>query len=650
MYLLYIYIYIDTKSTQHNISIAGQQLLNSMLREKDIDAFGFLKILEDKQTKGDITIYNTLLDACFKNNKYSMGKEFFRYICRKTEEHKVKSKEERIVPDVVSFNIYIKGLKLEQTHSHSIQRTGEDIKYIKYIKYEEEVAKVISEMGERGLVPNEITFNTSIDLFVEIGNMGEAWKYFEQMKVGDLNPDVFTYSTLIKGIKNHDENSRNLQRVFEVISMECEKYIRNRENIANTFDEILFNSLIDACLKFGENERAERGIKLMKNLGVCPSPMTYGILIKSYGQYGLIESAMQAFTRMKEAGIHPNQVTYGCLLDGCVKADSISKLEEVYTWMLADQIPLNVVICTTLIKGFSRSKMFQKALEVYTLMNSQGIVPNIISYNAMLNCCVLCSKFEKMKEIFRELECSRVVRGDVITYSTYMKGLCRAGDMKEVYNVYQEVKSQGILLDEVLFNCILNGFAKAQELEHAITVYNDMNQLNIPRSNVTYSILIKAYSNARMIDKALEIYEHMKQQGVGVGLVVYTCLIQACIKHKKIDLAIHLFYEMKGTQSLLPDHVVFNTIVNGCIFAGRLQVACQIFLHTIDLGIRLHVDIYNNLLKNLLTNKKLNRKIKQTYSLQILSFIKQNQINVKSELYQKVVNMTYNYSQRVEDY
>jgi len=178
------------------------------------------------------------------------------------------------------------------------------------------------------------------------------------MKSNNILPDSFTYSTLIKGIKNSkDKNPDNLEKAFnlldDLISSELQP------------DEILFNCLIDACVKFNNLPRAEDAYKQMLYSGVVPSPVTFGILIKAYGNSGMLEKAFNIFeTCIKKRGVIPNDVTYGCLMDACIKSNNINSLIKVYEQMKKDGVKLNTILYTTLIKGFSRVKRLDKALSI----------------------------------------------------------------------------------------------------------------------------------------------------------------------------------------------------------------------------------------------------------------------------------------------
>jgi len=70
--------------------------------------------------------------------------------------------------------------------------------------------------------------------------MNQAWSFLDEMKSAGCYPDNFTYSTLIKGIKNEGELA-DIDRAFGLLNE-----IRNNPDLRP--DEILYNCLLDACI------------------------------------------------------------------------------------------------------------------------------------------------------------------------------------------------------------------------------------------------------------------------------------------------------------------------------------------------------------------------------------------------------------------
>lgn len=99
------------------------------------------------------------------------------------------------------------------------------------------------------------------------------------MQAAEILPDNFTYSTLIKGLKCDHRNfsMRNLDKAFMLLDQ-----MKKQSQVKP--DEILYNCLIDACVRFRDVNRAVAVFQQMSMEGVRPSAVTYGILIKAYGQ------------------------------------------------------------------------------------------------------------------------------------------------------------------------------------------------------------------------------------------------------------------------------------------------------------------------------------------------------------------------------
>ena len=91
--------------------------------------------------------------------------------------------------------------------------------------------------------PNDVTINTMIDICVRAGD-NEKKKYFINL-LGEyeIKPDNFTYSTIIKGMNNKNNSLSEAFQLFDI----AKKY--------NRADEILYNCIMDACLRFGDIDR-----------------------------------------------------------------------------------------------------------------------------------------------------------------------------------------------------------------------------------------------------------------------------------------------------------------------------------------------------------------------------------------------------------
>merc|ERR1712032_1216474 len=96
----------------------------------------------------------------------------------------------------------------------------------------------------------------------------------------------------------------------------------------------------------------------------------------------------------------------------------------------------------------------------------------------------------------------------------------------------------------------------------------------------------------------------------------YTSILQVLIKSKRVMNAIEIFEEILQNK-MQPDQVLFNVIINGCVFNGKLENACKFLFDSFAANIKLCGDVYNNILKNLLTNRIMEFNHKNEIALKV---------------------------------
>lgn len=606
------------------------QKINSIIKhemtDKTFDPFMVLDQLRNNNITPDVSTVNTLLDTSSRLGDF---KNFDRLKELIIEEEQVLSN-----PNIVTFNIMLKGVNMEMANLEFSQRRE---------FAEKNIELIIREIQRKSLKPNDITLNTIIDITVESGAFDLAWKYFDDMEsVYNIEPDIYTYSTLLKSIKNYEPDEQYIQRAFEIL-----KIVKLSKTKGIRPDEILYNCILDTCVKYNRMEQAEAIYGDMSQAGVTPSKITYAIMIRGYGNDFKIEKAFEVFNEMKSNGLSPNEIIYGCLINACVKCNKIEKACEVYDEIKQSDIEMNLVLYTTLIKGYTRIKNFEKALEIYyKMLGDKAVKANIIAHNAILDCCVECGDYDMMSKIYKDIRAAAIddeaaPQPDLITYSTVIKGYSRMKNIDTVMDIYNYLRNRDdIVLDEVIFNSILDGLLKSSKYQEALIVYEDMKKHNMKRSNATFSILIKIYSKMDEVEKAVEVFNEMINEKMKPSLITYTSIIQILIKTKRIQNAIDIFDEIIKNKSN-PDQVMFNVIINGCVFNGRLDDACRFLFESFKANIKLCNDVYKNVLNNLLTNRIMDANYKNDITLRVCQELKNRGLKIDYELYYRVMKMIY---------
>ena len=611
--------------------------LISSNKDQSMDAYKILHLIEQNNITPDIISYNCLLDMSFRLGQYETAHKLFEEISEVTFP---------VQPDTVTFNILLK---------HIVEEI------IKKEKTFDEVERLLRDMEHRKIEMNQITYNTAIDAAIESRQFNYAWELYEKMKQSEtVKPDVFTYSTLVKGLKMVNENESQGKKYryndATVSKDNCERALEILNTIKSNglqLDNVLFNSVLDILVSFGEMHKAEEIFTQMKENHIQPTLVTYSTMIKGYGQIHNFKQALNVYNEMRSNNLQPNDVIYGCLLNSCIKGNKSEFIDVLYNNMLKDNIQPNSVIISTMIKGYSKSKQFNKALQLFTAVDND--IKNITVYNSMLECCIECNQINELKQLFNQLT-QRAKNEDkapvpnVITYSTVIKGFAKNGEIVEAKKIYDFVLNNFTELDELLFNTIADGFAKANQEEIALSVLNEMKLRNVKRSSIIYSILMRMYAHLNKEQKCVDMFAQMKHDGVKPSIIAYTNLMQMYIKKKKIVEAMNTFNELE--RELGADFVSYNFIINACTFNQKLEFAIEYLIQSMKKHIKVSDETYQNVVTYLLENKFMKFHVRCAHAQKLIVMFKENKIVLRNDLYQKLTKLIYsnnNVNKEVEE-
>merc|ERR1719221_1027350 len=113
------------------------------------------------------------------------------------------------------------------------------------------------------------TYNTLIDACARNCEMVRVPKFLDDMAKLKIEPNVITYSTILKGYCQENR----LDQAFDLL----EDMKKTRQF---TPDEIAYNTLLDGCARHGYYDKGMAVLKDMQVTGVAPSSFTLSVLVK----------------------------------------------------------------------------------------------------------------------------------------------------------------------------------------------------------------------------------------------------------------------------------------------------------------------------------------------------------------------------------
>lgn len=213
--------------------------------------------MEKQRGQANAVTYGCMIDACVKCGHLEKAVEIFRGM-RQAGKHR----------NTILYTTLIKGYGLEKDLAHALE--------------------LFREMPREGVPYNTITYNSVLDACVKCGDLAAAEGLLREMTAPEspLEPDLITFSTLLKGYCHVGELDKALQ-VAEAIKargLRC--------------DELVYNTLMDGCVKANDIAAGVGLFEEMVQSGMRPSAITHSILARLYQRAGYEEGASEAVAQL----------------------------------------------------------------------------------------------------------------------------------------------------------------------------------------------------------------------------------------------------------------------------------------------------------------------------------------------------------------
>ncbi|KAL2941225.1 hypothetical protein RDABS01_029575 [Bienertia sinuspersici] len=283
------------------------------------------------------------------------------------------------------------------------------------------------------------------------------------VKLG-LNPDIYTYGTMFKGLcrtRNHTGALKLLRKM--------ESYGHCMPNV------VIYNTIIDCLCKDNLLAKALNLFSEMKTKGIPPDVVTYTTLIRGMYILGQQRDAHQMLTEMLDNNIHPDVETYNTLIDMYCKEAEVSKARAIFDLMHKKGVYPNVITYNTLLDGYCLCGQMDEAKNLLDLMINDGCKPNIVKHRHYL---IPCPKEDWFP--------------DVITYSALLDGYCLRGELHEAEKLLDQMVKGGYKPNVVTFSSLINGYCKSRKIDKALTLLHEMPLKGLTPNVVTYTTVIDA--------------------------------------------------------------------------------------------------------------------------------------------------------------
>lgn len=416
----------------------------------------------------------------------------------------------------------------------------------------DEAFSTLKEMAGAKVTPDVVSFNCLISCCINANDLDMALMLLERMREWGIQPDIYSMNSIVNGLRK----AGRLEAAFELVAkMETEyaEWQQEQEKNGRTKRKRVPKRTAPSPPPKAAEDGFDWDATVYSNGSTTPSTtsqpshmevegpvspdlVSYNTLLaglagQANGDPPALRRAMRLKRHIERRGLQPNELSFNALLACAARANYLREAFELYSEMIDRRIRPNCEIFTTLITLCARGKMTERAFRVHEHMISAGIRPSVVTFNALIQACRHALDGDKALAVLAEMKNTPGCDPDVITYSTVIDTLGKAGGrLDEVHALVEEMERNDVPRNLVTFTSLIAARMRAGELEMALETLEEMKAVSISPNVYTFSSLINGAGRAGAFPTAFVLLDQMREKRIQCTVVTYLTLIMATVR------------------------------------------------------------------------------------------------------------------------
>ncbi|KAK8578401.1 hypothetical protein V6N13_116247 [Hibiscus sabdariffa] len=330
--------------------------------------------------------------------------------------------------------------------------------------------QLFDEMIEEGCEPTPELYTAMLAAYCRNNLIDEAFSTLNQMKtLPTCQPDVFTYSTLIKACVDAS--------LFDLV----ESLYGEMDERLITPNTVTQNIVLSGYGKAGKFDQMEKVLSEMLGSSACkPDVWTMNIILSVFGNKGQIDMMERWYEKFRNFGIEPETRSFNILIGAYGKKRMYDKMSSVMEYMRKLQFPWTTSTYNNVIEAFADAGDAKNMEYTFDQMRGEGM------------------------------------KADTKTFCCLINGYANAGLFHKVISTVQLAAKFEVPENTSFYNAVISACTKAEDLMEMERVFNRMKDKQCQPNELTFSIMVDAYRKESMNDKIYDL-EQLKQELLNNG-------------------------------------------------------------------------------------------------------------------------------------
>jgi len=498
----------------------------------------------------------------------------------------------------------------------------------KFLSFAEDVVAYLRASSRMTLA----TYSALMNVYASCEMYQKACSLYDELLADNLKPDSVMYGCLIKFAVEGSREDLLPRLCNDMPHLELHSYMPLMKVCAQTkdvdtafklMDKLLsaetapdtmaYNVLLDVCAAAGAMNRAHEVVKSMAK--EIKDEITYNILVKGYASTGNTAKVWDVLREMDEEGCAPSTTAYNCLLNmSSVTANeakvwqTVEKMDArgirkdnytfatlmkslkhasnpvdtlAYILTMLDSSDINIcedeVLFITVLEACIKHRLLDRVRQIISLCErsaSTKYMSVVHSYGVLIKAYGLMHRVEKCWSLWSDMFERRQMQPSSIVVACMLDALvCNANTEDAVTLFHELVRNYKIQPNAVMYSTLIKGFTGKEESNRSFELFEEMRAAKVAPSTATYNSVINALARKGDVDRVLSLMTAMQEDGCEADGTTHATVLKCYCVQGLMDEAVQLFYGIAASSDSSTCTSAYNTIIDGCIRASRLDLS-----------------------------------------------------------------------------
>ncbi|ONK76484.1 uncharacterized protein A4U43_C03F28560 [Asparagus officinalis] len=427
-----------------------------------------------------------------------------------------------------------------------------------------EALAVFAEVIVLGMGPDLACFTILVKLYsCCLKEFDVAYEIMGWMVKCGTDPDVVTYSTLIAGLCWDCRVEEALGVLDWMLELNCVPNVHT------------CTPIVQAYCSIGKLDNARRFMGTMERIGCLPNIVTYNVLIDALCKmeaFDEVERVLGECSTMK--GCEPDEVSYSVYMDGLCKSGMVREAFEVLEVMIEKGLRPNAVTLNILLDCLCRGSRVWESMCLLEKSAELKWDVSVVNYNTVMRRLCDVRGFSAVLKLFNDM-LKKGIDANTRSFSILIYCLCKAGKFRLAMSV---LNSKGFVANVVTYTTLIHHFYVAGEMDEVYNLFNKMDEEKVSPNVVTFSIMINCFCQQGKFLEAMKCFQRSLKDGFSPHLAAL--LIDGLVTGGKIRDVLNLIERIRE-WGLTVDFCIFRSLIRafcrmGCCQSGEIYTVCNI--------------------------------------------------------------------------